>query len=95
ALQYLQQLEERLELEEVPDLLEGFEWLNRALALIPLEVGFPELQARVERLLRRNLRLRQQLSRLSPEDLGADLGPRLGEELGAYREVFRQIGERL
>ena len=51
ALQYLQQLEQ-LELEEVPDLLEEFEWLNHALALIPLGVGSPKLRARVERLRR-------------------------------------------
>lgn len=94
ALQYLEQLE-GLELgpREVPELLKGFEWLNRALALIPLGIGFPELQVRVEQLLRRNLQLREQLSN-SPEG-SIRARSRLMEEWAAYRAVFREIGERL
>jgi len=96
ALQYLEGLE-GLELrpEEVPELLEGFAWLNRALALtlIPLGIDSPELRVRVERLLRRNLRLRAQLSE-SPEP-AEEARARLREAWAAYRAVFREIGERL
>jgi len=94
ALRYLERLEgQRLRLEEIPELLEGFEWLNRALVLIPLGVGFPELGGRIERLLAKNRRLCQELSR-SPERLEG-LRPWLAEELAAYRTVFREIGDRL
>ncbi len=91
ALQYLQQLEGA---EEAHELLEGFEWLNRALALIPLGIGFPGLRTPVEQLLDGNLRLREELS----ESLSASaegLRPRVEGELAAYETVFREIGKML
>jgi sulfur carrier protein ThiS len=94
ALRYLDRLEgQKIGPEDLPQLLEGFEWLNRALVLIPLGVGFPELRARVERLLEGNRLLRERLSR-SPEGL-AEMEPRLWEELAAYRAVFCEIRDRL
>lgn len=94
ALRYLERLEgQKLGPGETPKLLEGFEWLNRALILIPLGVGSSELRTRVEQFLAENRRLRERLSR-SPQE-AAEMGPRLREELSAYRAVFREIGARL
>lgn len=94
ALRYLGRLEgQRLEPDDIPELLEGFEWLNRALALIPLGLGLPELRARVAQLLTENRRLREWLSR-SPRE-AVEVESRLREEISAYRAVFREIGARL
>jgi len=94
ARRYLRRLEGlELSAEGLPGLLEGFEWLNRALVLIPLGVGFPRLKKQVERLLQENLRLREQFSR-SPAGLES-FRPRLKEEFRAYRAIFREIGDRL
>lgn len=87
AFQCLHQLEGS---EEAQALLEGFEWLNRALSLIPLRIGFPKLQTRVERLLEENRRLREKLARNS--SLGGEgLRLRLKQELGAYKAVFSEL----
>lgn len=83
-----------LKSELVPDLLEGFAWLNRGLTLIPLGVGFPELQARVVRLLAGNRRLRERLSRSSPQEL-EDLRAELEKELAAYQDIFSEVEKRL
>ncbi|MCR4404107.1 MAG: hypothetical protein NUW06_02220 [Candidatus Acetothermia bacterium] len=92
---YLEQLAGvELTPEVVPGLLEGFVWLNQALALIPLGVGFPELQARVRELLIENRRLRERLSRSSEEGL-EELEEELGRELVAYQEIFTEVGKRL
>jgi len=94
ALRYLERLQDQeLKPEDLPKLLEGFAWLNRALALIPLGVGFPELRARVERLLEGNRRLHQRLSR-SPGEW-REVERKLREEWTAYRAVFREIRDRL
>lgn len=95
GLRYLEQIG-RVDLkpEILPHLLEGFAWLNRALTLIPLGIDFPELQARVGRLLAQNGRLRERLSDGSPKEL-EDLRTELEKELAAYQEIFTGVEKRL
>ncbi|MGQ9477107.1 MAG: hypothetical protein ACUVRH_01225 [Candidatus Bipolaricaulia bacterium] len=87
---------ERLELksETIPDLIEGFSWLDRALSLIPLGGGFPELQAWAEQLLARSREFAARLEVSPPEELEG-LARRLSEQLAAYRKIFSEIGKRL
>lgn len=80
--------------EMIPELLEGFGWLDRALALIPLGVGFPELQAWLERLLTGSREFAARLAASRPEELEG-LTRRLAEQLAAYRKILSEIGERL
>jgi sulfur carrier protein ThiS len=95
GLLYLEQFERvEGEPEGVPGLLEGFAWLNQALALILLEVDFPELQMQIGRLLTGNRRLRERLSRSSPQGLEG-LREELRKEFAAYQDIFGEIGKRL
>lgn len=80
--------------EAVPELIEGFGWLDRALGLIPLGAGFPELRAWVERLLLRSREFVARLEVSPPEELEG-LTQRFSEQLGSYRRIFSEIEERL
>jgi sulfur carrier protein ThiS len=80
--------------ETVPELIEGFGWLDRALGLIPLGTGFPELRAWAERLLLRSREFAARLEALPPEELEG-LARRLTEQLASYRRIFSEIEERL
>jgi|GEM_PF-3128818 len=106
ALRYLNQLEaHQPSPEEFPQVVEGFIWLNRALALIPLGIGFPELGARTRRLIQENEELLEWLQEAAeefarvgdgaePEEL-EQLRSRLAEEISSYRSIFQEIRERL
>ena len=83
---------------EFPELIETFTWLNRALKLIPLSVGFPELERRVRALLEGNAELQEWLRSAESGVEAAELErlrERLWAELEEYREVFRAIAARL
>lgn len=106
ALRYLKGLEaHQPSPEEFPQVAEGFVWLNRALALIPLGLGFPELGARTKRLIQGNEEflewLREVGEELAKVGDGAEPGElkriwsRLAEEISSYRSIFREIQERL
>jgi len=99
ADEFLQRLEGReFEPAESSELIEAFTWLNRALALIPLGVGFPELERRVRALLEENAELQEWLRAAEAGVEGAELErlrERLQGEFKGYREVFRAIAARL
>lgn len=80
--------------ETVPELIEGFGWLDRALGLIPLGAGFPELRTWVERLLVRSREFVARLEVSPPEELEG-LARRFAEQLASYRRIFSEIEERL
>lgn len=98
ADRFLQQLEgQEFEPSEFPELIETFTWLNRALRLIPLGVGFPELERRVRALLEENAELQEWLRSAESADAAEleRLQERLQMEFAEYREVFREIAARL
>ncbi len=95
GLEQLTRLEQLgLKPETIPDLIEGFSWLDRALSLIPLGGGFPELQAWAERLLARSREFAARLEASPPEELEG-LARRLSGQLAAYRKIFSEIRKRL
>lgn len=95
SLEELERLERLgLKPETVPELIEGFSWLDRALGLIPLGAGFPELRTWTERLLAGSREFTARLKGSRPEELEG-LARRLAEHLAAYRRIFSEIEERL
>ena len=100
---YLERLEGlTLGPEALPELLEGFDWLNRALALIPRGLALPdpdsdpdpELEREIGRRLARSIHFCERLARSQArEEELKGLQGELAAELAAYHKALERIEE--
>lgn len=98
AGEYLRGLEEEeLTREDLPRLVEGFQWLNFALTMVPLEGGSPETRARILETLQRNTIFCKRLSEVSEDrqERVEKLKRGIALELAAYRSIFEEMGKEL